>query len=56
VLLKYARKWGRLKGVNISSLEILTHLLFMDDVLLFGAGTPQKFQVLKGVLKIFYKA
>ena len=34
-----AKREGSLKGINIGNFVNLTHLLFLDDVLLFGKGS-----------------
>ena len=36
LLIEDAQTNGRIKGINISSQLSLTHLLFVDDVILFG--------------------
>jgi hypothetical protein len=33
--------------------ELISHLLFADDVILFGAGNVQKSQVLKDIMDLF---
>ena len=43
---------GAISGVNISSLN-LTHLLFVDDVILFGLGTLGEWQHYKELLDLF---
>ena len=39
LLIAEAIRAGKLKGIKISSQLFLTHLLFVDDVLLFGMGS-----------------
>ena len=38
ILLKNSRSNELLKGLKKSDLEIITHLIFVDDVILFGVG------------------
>jgi hypothetical protein len=42
ILLKNARSNEIFKGLKISDLEIITHLIFVDDVILFGVGIEQE--------------
>jgi hypothetical protein len=46
-MLKQAQRDGILKGLKITSSEFLSHLLFVDDVILFGAGSLQEYVALK---------
>jgi hypothetical protein len=38
-LIQNAKRSGILKGIKIYESEILSHILFIDDVMLFGAGS-----------------
>jgi hypothetical protein len=38
-MVKQAQMERRLKGPNISPSETLAHLIFVDDPILFGAGS-----------------
>ena len=43
-------------GFEVSSSLNLTHLLFVDDVLLFGVGTVEEWQHFKVLLHLFCSA
>jgi len=45
-----------MKGINVSKDVSLTHLLFLDDVILFGAGLVHEVKGWDEVLEEFYKA
>jgi hypothetical protein len=45
LLIKKARSEGHLKGVRITNLKIISHLLFVDDVILFGAEPARRFKL-----------
>ena len=47
---------GRLKGIKITNNCILSHLLFVDDVLIFLNGSVSDISVMNSALKLFYKA
>ena len=51
-----AKREGTLEGINLSLIMKITHLLFVDDVILFGKGTLVEWQVYKAILDTFYKA
>jgi len=53
VLVKDLKRRGDLKGVNISPLEVITHLLFINVVLLFCARYPKHFLELKIILDLY---
>ena len=42
LLIEDARNNRRIKGISISPQLSLTHLLFVDDVILFGSGTIEE--------------
>ena len=44
---------GVLDGMHISLIVMITHLLFVDDVLLFGKGSVEYWQGYKGILELF---
>jgi hypothetical protein len=56
LLIKDARRRGVLKGVKVSNFVNITHLLFFDDVLLFGDGTSQELRSLRTILDLYCKA
>ena len=54
LLIKDSQKKGIIKGIKVSSSLALSHLLFVDDVVLFGIGTLDEwkaFDVLLDILK-----
>jgi hypothetical protein len=51
-----AREKEELQGVKISPSEVISHLLFVDDVFLFGAGICQEFVSLKNIMHIYCSA
>ena len=53
-MLKESKHRGDLKGIKISAFEVITHLLFVDDVLFLYAGSSRDFLELKGILDLFY--
>lgn len=44
---------GNIQGVRVASLVHITHLLFVDDVLLFGRGTAQEWKQYLVLISIF---
>jgi hypothetical protein len=54
MLIKKAQRERILKGIRITNIEILSHLLFVVDLILFGVGVFSKFQGLKNILELFY--
>ena len=56
LLIAEARRIGKLKGIKISPQLFLTHLLFVDDVLLFGMGTFDDWMAFKEILDTFCEA
>ena len=56
LLIEDACKHGKVKGIKISKDLSLTHLLFVDDVILFGMGTIEEWISLKVLLDIFCEA
>jgi hypothetical protein len=55
-LIKNSKTKGLLKGIKVSLEVILTHLLFVDDVMIFGEGSVQEFHMLKSILELFFLA
>ena len=56
LLIVDARDNGLIKGIKISSTFVLTHLLFVDDVILLGSGTLSEWMAFKVILSRFCKA
>ena len=54
--LRGARADGRFSGIQIAPNLNITHLLFVDDVLIFCSGTKGESKVLKEILDLFSKA
>jgi hypothetical protein len=48
-LIKQAQSRGIIKGLKITHAEILIHLLFVDDVIIFCVGLVQDFKSWKGI-------
>jgi len=51
-LIGNARVNRTLKGVKITSSKIIYHLLFIDNILLFNADSPQEFEVLNVIIDL----
>jgi hypothetical protein len=47
---------GELTGIKITQALSLTHLLFVDDVLLFNGGSRREGETLRDILSLFSKA
>ena len=56
LLIEDAKRNGKVKGIKISSHLFLTHLLFVDDVILFGCGTYEEWIAFKVLLDTFCEA
>ena len=56
LLIEDAKRNGKIKGIKISSHLFLTHLLFVDDVILFGLGTYEEWIAFKVILDTFCEA
>ena len=56
LLIVDARDHGLIKGIKISSKFALTHLLFVDDVILLGTGTLTEWMAFDVILSKFCKA
>ena len=56
LLIEDARTNGRIKGISISPQLSLTHLLFVDDVILFGLGIFEEWVAFKVILDTFCAA
>ena len=54
LLIKDARENGLIRGIKISSALALTHLLFVDDVILLGTGTLHEWMAFEFILSIKY--
>jgi hypothetical protein len=52
-IINYARRRGIIKGLKISQKEILSHFLFIDDVIMFSTGFSQEFKAWKDAIDSF---
>jgi hypothetical protein len=50
------KRSGSFPGINISNSLQITHLLFVDDILIFTSGTKGEAETLKNTVNIFSKA
>ena len=55
-MIEDAKRNGKIKGIKISSHLFLTHLLFVDDVILFGLGSFEEWMAFKVILDTFCEA
>jgi hypothetical protein len=51
-----AKRLGSFPGIKISQALHLTHLLFVDDVLIFSGGSRREAEALRNILTLFSKA
>ena len=56
LLITDSRENGLIRGIQISSALALTHLLFVDDVILLGTGTFLDWMAFEIILSTFRKA
>ena len=56
LIIKEAKRQGELKGIEVGLNLWVTHLLFVDDILLFFDGSRDDFHCLKRILDLFLKA
>ena len=56
LLISVAREHGLIRGIQISSTLALTHLLFVDDVILLGTSTLPEWIAFDVILNAFCKA
>ena len=56
LLIRDARSNGLIKGIHISPSLALSHLLFIDDVILMGSGTLLDWAAFEVILETFCKA
>ena len=54
--LKNAKYLGMIRGIQISHHLLITHLLFVDDVLIFFLGSLRDVQSLSDIMLLFSKA
>jgi len=51
-----AKTEGTIKGLEVVVSLFITHLLFVDDILLFSNGSLVEFKKIKEILELFMKA
>ena len=51
-LINLYKSEGKLKGIKISLTVFISHLLFVDDVMLFGKGSKEEWQNFVDIIKI----
>eukprot|EP00253_Pinus_taeda_P008941 PITA_08941 len=55
-LISEAKRTGMIKGLEVAANLFITHLLFVDDILLFTNGNLDEVKELKAILDLFMKA
>eukprot|EP00253_Pinus_taeda_P010381 PITA_10381 len=55
-LISEAKRTGMIKGLEVAANLFITHLLFVDDILLFTNGNLDEVKELKAILELFMKA
>ena len=55
-MISQAHSAGNITGIKLAPQLYLTHLLFVDDAILFGAGTLSEWQHYKHILDTFCSA
>lgn len=55
-LLLKAKREGSIKGLEVVINLFITHLLFLDNILLFFNGSLTEFKKIKEILELFMKA
>ena len=54
--LKDAKRQGSLKGIQVAPNMFITHLIFVDDVLIFYSGSVRYVNTIGEILDLFSKA
>jgi hypothetical protein len=54
--IKEATKTGNIKGINVGTSYYVTHLLFIDDILIFCEGTRRMVENLREIINLFCEA
>lgn len=55
-LIHKARRDGKVKGIEVAINLFITHLLFVDDILIFTNGSPNEIKEYKSIFDLFLKA
>jgi hypothetical protein len=56
ILIKNAKRDGKLSGIKLCSGNFITHLLFVDDILIFGNGSVSEWHEFSAIFKLFCEA
>jgi hypothetical protein len=56
ILIKEARTNGLIRGVRVSDFEVVSHLLFVDDIFCSVYGSQRDLSSLKRILNLFHSA
>ena len=55
-MIKELTEHGDIVGIEVVASIFIIHLLFVDDILLFGGGTQREWQAIKNALDVFCDA
>eukprot|EP00253_Pinus_taeda_P010693 PITA_10693 len=55
-LIQKAKREGKVKGLEVAVNMFISHLLFVDDILVFSNGNTNEIKELKNILELFMKA
>jgi hypothetical protein len=55
-MLKKASSEGKFSGIKVAKGIAITHLLFVDDVVILGFGSVEEWIELKQLLSVFFEA
>ena len=56
LLIHNEKRMGRIKGIRLSSILSITHILFVDDVVLFGHGSCAEWLQFRHIVDLFCAA
>lgn len=55
-LIQKAKREGKVNGVEVAVNMFISHLLFVDDILVFSSGNSNEIKELKNIFDLFLKA
>lgn len=55
-LIQKAKRKGKVRGIEVAVNMFISHLLFLDDILVFTNGDSNEIKELKNILDLFLKA
>eukprot|EP00253_Pinus_taeda_P025314 PITA_25314 len=55
-LIQKAKREGKVKGLEVAINMFISHLLFVDDILIFSSGNSNEIKELKNIFDLFMKA